>query len=175
MEFESFDLWTHPFCLSCDKQTEGAAYCSESCRLADFEKPSGTHSYPASPASDMSSSWNSQSTNAKFYLSPAFDFSKPQVYSRSPYSSSASSPTTAPSWQRGNSYQNTCNYTRNRSSNASMRSLTPSSSHCSLSSMESSATASRRDNLLVSEKARRELQDYAKQFEHVRSNRRRSY
>ncbi|KAL5606662.1 hypothetical protein BROUX41_003058 [Berkeleyomyces rouxiae] len=170
MEFESFDLWTHPFCLSCDKQTEGAAYCSESCRLADFEKPSTTQSYPASPALDVSSSWNRQSSNAKFYLSPAYDFSKPQLYSRSSssssHSSAASSPTTIPSWQRTST---------RASSNDSMRSLTPSSSHCSLSSMESSATASRRDNLLISDKARRELQDYAKQFEHVRSNRRRSY
>ncbi|KAI1409940.1 hypothetical protein F5Y13DRAFT_202569 [Hypoxylon sp. FL1857] len=30
----SQDLW---FCLACDRQTDGAIYCSEACRLSDFE------------------------------------------------------------------------------------------------------------------------------------------
>lgn len=30
--------WDHQFCLACDRQTDGATYCSESCRLADLRE-----------------------------------------------------------------------------------------------------------------------------------------
>lgn len=147
----SFDLqWDHQFCLACDRQTDGATYCSESCRLADYEKTSSTPSSGASsPAlNGPSQPWSlaSQSAANKFYLSPALDFTN-----RRSYGSSSSSST---------------------SSQAS-RMLTPSSSHGSLSSLGS--TTSTTDSNQVSDKARRELRAYASSFEQVRLQRRRSY
>ncbi|KAK3366449.1 hypothetical protein B0H63DRAFT_405486 [Podospora didyma] len=44
----SFD-WAHQFCLACDKQTDGTTYCSESCRLADYEKTLSAPSSALSP------------------------------------------------------------------------------------------------------------------------------
>ncbi|KAH8899553.1 hypothetical protein GQ53DRAFT_758734 [Thozetella sp. PMI_491] len=77
----SFD-WAHQFCLACDKQTDGATYCSESCRLADYEKTSTTSSGASSPAFTPPQEWTLSSkpvaTSTRFYLSPAFDFSHAQ-------------------------------------------------------------------------------------------------
>ncbi len=74
----SFD-WAHQFCLACDKQTDGATYCSESCRLADYEKTSTTSSAPSSPAFTPPQEWSfpkpAASSSTRFYLSPAYDFS----------------------------------------------------------------------------------------------------
>ncbi|KAH6988700.1 hypothetical protein EDB80DRAFT_690251 [Ilyonectria destructans] len=37
--------WTYNPCLSCGTQTEGATYCSDSCRLSEYEKtPASIHS-----------------------------------------------------------------------------------------------------------------------------------
>jgi len=139
----SFD-WTHQFCLACDKQTDGATYCSESCRLADYEKTSSAPSSgPSSPAfSGPSYQWTFPKpapTNTKFYLSPAYDFS------------------TSPTMTRG----------------ASGPALSPSSSHTSLSSIRSTSTAGL-DAAHMSDKAARELRAYARSFESVRLQRRRS-
>jgi hypothetical protein len=147
----SFDLeWDHQFCLACDRQTDGATYCSESCRLADYEKTSSTPSSGASsPAlTGPSQPWSlsSHSTKANnFYLSPALDFSNTRSYGSLSSSTSSQAP----------------------------RLLTPSSSHGSLSSLGS--TTSTADASQVSDKARRELRAYASSFEQVRLQRRRSY
>jgi hypothetical protein len=161
----SFDLWDHQFCLACDKQvhTDGEAYCSESCRLADFEKTSS--SSPSSQASSPSFSpssypWGSASPRqspTKFYLSPAYDFSNAQ-----PYGSSV-----APQ----HSYLN--NYSLSRPAPRPVQNLTPSSSQSSLCSMQSSSSSSESNQL--SDKARKELRAYAVSFENVRTQRRRSY
>ncbi|KAI1380969.1 hypothetical protein F4677DRAFT_206019 [Hypoxylon crocopeplum] len=34
--------WTHDFCLACDQRTADEVYCSETCRLSDFEHASTT-------------------------------------------------------------------------------------------------------------------------------------
>lgn len=152
----SFD-WTHQFCLACDKQTDGTTYCSESCRLADYEKTSSTTSSGASspslngPAHPWTFSKPTTSSN-KFYLSPAYDFS---VHSTSLAQQSAtprSSSTLAPLGHV----------------------LSTSSSHSSLSSMKSNASTGS-ETAQLSEKARRELLAYAISFESVRLQRRRSY
>ncbi|AEO71365.1 37c40eb7-aa82-4e80-a754-026edab0cbea [Thermothielavioides terrestris] len=149
----SFD-WTHQFCLGCDKQTDGATYCSESCRLADYEKtspstPSSAASSPAlsSPPLDWTlsrptSTTSTTTTNAKFYLSPAYDFGLIQPSSR-------------------------------RDSTGT-QSLSPSPSHTSLCSMRSNSSAGL-DAAQLSENAARELRAYARSFESVRLQRRRSY
>jgi hypothetical protein len=141
----SFD-WDHQFCLGCDKQTDGTTYCSEACRLGDYEKTAS--SSPLSPRSEASSpalngpsyEWTFNkptTTSSKFYLSPAFDFSTPQT-------------------SRSNSV------------------LSPSASQTSLCSMRSTSSAGL-DSAQLSDKAARELRAYARSFESVRNQRRRSY
>ncbi|KAK3904596.1 hypothetical protein C8A05DRAFT_42345 [Staphylotrichum tortipilum] len=143
----SFD-WEHQFCLGCDKQTDGATYCSESCRLADYDKtsPSTPSSAASSPATSAPLDWNlsrpTTSANSKFYLSPAYDFSLAQ-----------------PTARRGSTQSNT---------------LSPSASQTSLCSMRSNSSAGL-DPAQLTEKAARELRAYARSFESVRLQRRRSY
>ncbi|KAK3372859.1 hypothetical protein B0T24DRAFT_649027 [Lasiosphaeria ovina] len=152
----SFD-WTHQFCLACDKQTDGATYCSESCRLADYEKtasPSG--SGPCSPAlnAPLPSEWSfarPTTSSTKFYLSPAYDFSNPQPSTRSSQYGAISTARTTPS-----------------------QALSPSTSHTSLCSIRTTSSTGL-DGGYLSEKAARELRAYAKPFESVRLQRRRSY
>jgi len=162
----SFDLmWDHQFCLACDKQTDGAAYCSQSCRLADYEKTSSTSSSGASsPAlAGSSCSWalsNPAAASTKFYLSPAYDFSNAQPYGSTPPATHTLVPPQARPQQP--------------SLAPPARALSPSSSHSSLCSIRSSSSAAAEPSL-VSDKARRELRAYASSFEQVRLQRRRSY
>ncbi|KAJ4159935.1 uncharacterized protein LMH87_007870 [Akanthomyces muscarius] len=164
----SLDLWTHQFCLACDKQVhDGGAYCSESCRLADFEKsPSSPSSQASSPGfAPTSGPWSTAApatsarpaARSKFYLSPAYDFSNAQPY--------GTTPTAKPLLGY---------YSSLRSERAShslpLRQLTPSSSHSSLCSMQSTSSDASR----LSDGAKRELQAYAVSFEQVRMQRRRS-
>jgi hypothetical protein len=159
----TFDLWDHQFCLACDKQVQadGDAYCSESCRLADFEKTSSPSSQASSPGfSPPSYPWNTTSTPSrpspsKFYLSPAYDFSNAQPYGSTPVQQSPLN-----------------NYAINRAAPAPARHLTPSSSHSSLCSIQSTSSAGEGQ---LSDKSRKELQAYAVSFEQVRMQRRRSY
>jgi hypothetical protein len=151
----SFD-WDHQFCLGCDRQTDGAIYCSESCRLADYERTSSTPSSAASsPALTTPLDWTnsftgpakSTSSPTKLYLSPAYDFS---------FGSSSQ-----PGSRRG-----------------STQSLSPSPSFTSLCSMRSSNTSSSTapdvSATHLTEKNARELRAYAHSFESVRLQRRRS-
>lgn len=166
----SFDLWTHQYCLACDKQVQdGAAYCSESCRLSDFEKtPSSPSSRASSPGISVPQSWAapapalaakpSSSKPSSLYLSPAYDFTNAQPY--------GTTPTPKPLL---NHYASLRTDRPARSSLA--RQLTPSSSHSSLCSMQSTASDASR----LSDVAKKELQAYAVSFEHVRMQRRRSY
>jgi len=154
----SFD-WDHQYCLCCDRQTDGPVYCSETCRLADYEKTSAPSSGASSPALDgQSAPWTTvarQQQQSKFYLSPAYDFSNPIPYG------------TTPQPQSFLSGQNPLALPANRR-------LTPSNSHSSLCSIQSSSsTASEAPQL--SDKATRELRAYASSFEQVRTQRRRSY
>lgn len=162
----SFDLWTQEYCLSCDKQVhiDGAAYCSEACRLTDYEKTSSPNRSQASSPVQVSSSWApstplvKQVNRPKFYLSPAYDFSNAQPYGTTPaprhfdnfYASKALRPAQP----------------------TQARELTPSSSRSSLCSMHSNNSSA---SDLVSAMAKKELQAYAVSFEQVRMQRRRSY
>ncbi|KAI9158536.1 hypothetical protein HJFPF1_06534 [Paramyrothecium foliicola] len=162
-----FDSWALQYCVACDKQVqaENDLYCSESCRMADFETTSSTScsqaSSPGLTTASMSS-WapSNKPTHTKFYLSPAYDFSNAQ-----PYGTSAAQP----------SYMNQFSMsgkTEQSTVSAPVSTLSPSSSHSSLCSMQS--TSSTGDSML-SDKARKELRAYAVSFEHVRLQRRRSY
>lgn len=83
-------MWDHHFCLTCDKQTDGPAYCSESCRLADYEgatsfaPPSGPGSPSWVPSGSSTYKWAMGAPSARsrqlFSLSPAYDFGNAQPY-----------------------------------------------------------------------------------------------
>jgi hypothetical protein len=152
----SSDLsWEHQYCLACDRQTDGATYCSESCRLSDFEKSASSAStptsYPTLTASDVA--WQAPRSQGRFFLSPAYDFSNAQPY--------GSTPVAQPCLSK-------------RSEASSARILTPSSSHSSLCSLQST-TSIGSDSTQLSDKARKQLRDYASSFEHAQLQRRRSY
>jgi hypothetical protein len=157
-------MWTHEFCLSCDRQVQvdGDAYCSEACRMADFEKTPSTPSSQASspgfsPASYSGAvGFSSRPAPTKFYLPPAYDFNRARAYGSSPSPSSSFS-----------------SYSSEMSPLSATRSLTPSSSHSSLCSMQSVSSTAEASQL--SDKARMELRAYAVSFEQVRLQRRRSY
>ncbi|KAL6891359.1 hypothetical protein HDV57DRAFT_513776 [Trichoderma longibrachiatum] len=160
----ALDMWTHEFCLACDRQVQvdGDAYCSEACRMADFEKTPSTPSSQASspgfsPVSYASSgSLSSRPAPTKFYLPPAYDFNRAQPYGSTPRTSASFG-----------------GYNSDMSPASTHRGLTPSSSHSSLCSMQSvSSTA---ESSQLSDKARKELRAYAVSFEQVRLQRRRSY
>ncbi|KAH6610292.1 hypothetical protein Trco_000312 [Trichoderma cornu-damae] len=163
----ALDMWTHEFCLACDRQVQvdGEAYCSEACRMADFEKtPSTPGSQASSPGfspvaysgSGSLSSLSSRPAPTKFYLSPAYDFNQAQPYGSTPQPSSSFG-----------------SYSSEMSPLAATRRLTPSSSHSSLCSMQSVSSTAEASQL--SDKARMELRAYAVSFEQVRLQRRRSY
>jgi hypothetical protein len=150
--------WEPQFCLSCDKQTEGPAYCSESCRLVDFEKSSSSTSTPlSSPGCADVSFFSSQSKpSSRFYLAPAYDFGSAQPY--------------------GSAQRSQRSYTQGAKATTTSdgRVLSPSSSHSSLSSLRSTSSAGS-DGQQLSEKSKKQLRDYASSFDHVRLQRRRSY
>ncbi|QUC23950.1 uncharacterized protein UV8b_08191 [Ustilaginoidea virens] len=180
----AFNLWIHQFCLACDKQVQvdGAAYCSESCRLADQEKTSTPSSQASSPAltppgypwSTLSSSSSSSSSSScppssssprsRFYLSPAYDFSNAQPYGTACVRNQPNPPLGSNATGFASAATATSSLTRN---------LTPSSSHSSLCSMQSTSTTGESSHL--SDTAKQELKAYAISFEHVRLQRRRSY
>ncbi|OTA96750.1 hypothetical protein M434DRAFT_95879 [Hypoxylon sp. CO27-5] len=157
----SSDLsWEPEFCLACDKQTDGTTYCSEACKLSDFEKTASTTSTPASTpgiaSSPSSYNWTAPRSQSKFFLPPAYDFSNAQPYGSTPLPQSYLSQ-------------------RSESSSSSTRVLTPSSSHSSLCSLRSTSSSGS-EGTQLSDKAKKQLRDYASSFEHARvQQRRRSY
>ncbi|KAI0596051.1 hypothetical protein F4775DRAFT_566285 [Biscogniauxia sp. FL1348] len=156
----SADLsWEPEYCLACDRQTDGATYCSEACRLSDFENSSSTASTPASspgPGGPSTFNWTAPRPQAKFYLPPAYDFTNAQPYGSTPLPQSYLSH-------------------RSESTTSSARVLTPSSSHSSLCSLRSTSSSGS-DSQQLSDKAKKQLRDYASSFENARlQQRRRSY
>jgi hypothetical protein len=147
--------WEPEFCLYCDRQTDGALYCSESCRLRDFETSSTSlHATAGSPGPSSPSSfqWSVPRSQTKFYLPPAYDFANPQPYGSTPLPQYPTSQRTA-------------------SSASSSAGLTPSSSHSSLCSLRSTSSAGS-ESPQISDKTKKHLRDYASSFEHARTQRR---
>lgn len=147
------DSWAHEFCLGCDKQTDGTAYCSESCRLGDCEKTSMPGSVASSPSLNTPSypwSTSQRQQPSGLYLAPAIDFSNPQPFGHASNQASYLSPQKTPAG----------------------RTLQPSSSNSSLCSM---STVSSSEAGQLCEKTRVELQNYAASFDNARLARRRSY
>lgn len=146
----SFD-WAPSYCLNCDKQTDGNTYCSESCRLAEYEQASAPSTGPSSPAfGGPGYPWPSRSSASanKFVLSPAYDFGHPSSQTQQQRRGSLAPP---------------------------QRVLSPSSSHASLCSMKSSSSSINEAAMQLSDAARKELLAYASSFETARSSRRQSH
>ncbi|PHH68185.1 hypothetical protein CDD80_197 [Ophiocordyceps camponoti-rufipedis] len=162
----ALDLWTHQFCLACDKQvqSDGAAYCSESCRLADHETTSTPCSQASSPGLAPPYGPTRTATTAtttrpfahRLCLPPPLDF---KLHRGHPHEASG--------------YMSKLAAYLGHPSPPTMPNLTPSSSHSSLCSMQSMASSV--DASQLSDKSRQELKAYAISFEQVRLQRRRSY
>jgi hypothetical protein len=156
--------WSPDFCLACDRQTDGNVYCSEACRLAEYEVASSTTvSLASSPTSARSPvSWSTtKPSNNGFYMEPAYNFSKAQPYG------------TTPSSRASNFYQSA----RPQTSPVSYSSkpvLTPSSSQSSLFSMQSNASSTASEPAQLSDESRKALRAYASSFDQSRYSRRQS-
>ena len=147
--------WSLDYCLACDKQTQGETYCSQSCRLADLE--TSICSGPTSPTTCSSST--NITRGSGFHLAPAINFAhyKTPTTSISPMASQSSSPLYSdfPSRPSGPI--------------AASKTLTPASSHSSLSSAQSTSPQANP----LSEQARTELLGYTNSFDNIRNWKRR--
>ncbi|KAI1297371.1 hypothetical protein F5Y03DRAFT_398602 [Xylaria venustula] len=149
--------WEPEFCLYCDRQTDGALYCSEACRLRDFESSSTSlNTAVGSPGlASPSFQWSVPRNQTKFYLPPAYDFANPRPYGSTALAQSQST-VSQPSG----------------STSSSGAGLTPSSSHSSLCSLGSTSSTTS-ENPQISDKTKKHLRDYASSFEHARPQHRR--
>jgi hypothetical protein len=152
--------WSPDFCLACDKQTDGSVYCSESCRLQEYEvassNPGSTPSSPTSPGGPLS--WPSRSATKGFHLEPAYNFNKAQPYGTTP------SPRSSAFYQQSRPQSSPVPYSKPV--------LTPSSSQSSLFSMQSSTSTTEPTQL--SDESRKALRAYAISFDQSRYHRRQS-
>lgn len=150
--------WSLDFCLACDKQTDGHVYCSEACRLAEYEKSSSTAGSPASspvvPRGPVS--WPTARSHHGFYMEPAYNFSKAQPYGTTPTRSDVSTVLRFPP------------------SPVARTVLTPSSSQSSLFSMQSASSTTAAEPAQLSDESRKALRAYASSFDQSRRSRRRS-
>lgn len=139
------DQWTPDFCLACDRQTDdGNVYCSENCRLAEYEKSSSrTCSSPSSPTS-------SRPVSNGFYLEPAYNFSNAQPYGSTPSRGSSST------------------------SKAVLTPSSSQSSLFSMQSNTSTSSSAAADSTQLSEESKKALRAYASAFDHSRYSRRQS-
>ncbi|KAH8590235.1 hypothetical protein B0O99DRAFT_484090, partial [Bisporella sp. PMI_857] len=156
----SFDMeWSPNFCLACDRQTDGNVYCSEACRLAEYEQGSNAGSTASSPTSPRAPvSWSSARPTNGFYMEPAYNFSKAQPYGTTSTRSSFHQST------RGVSSPTTSSKTV----------LTPSSSQSSLFSMHSTSSTSSTETTQLSDESKMALKAYASSFDQSRYSRRSS-
>jgi len=146
--------WSLDYCLTCDREApNGAAYCSQACRLADMERAS------CSSSPKTATSTSTAGAPGGFYLPPALNFSSLRMQE------SSGSPT------RSNSAWAQSSQSNARKSSASSANLHSSPSRTSLSSMPSQHSPF--EQTYLSEKALRELNDYANAFDQVRDYKRR--
>lgn len=140
-------VWSNDYCLACDRQTSGGAYCSQSCRLADLESTWNTPQ--TSPSTSTFPSSSSNTTSPGFYLAPAIDWSSYKTQhttTQLSYFSSTSS---------------------NQSSTNNSKTLSPSSSRSSLSSTSSTSSNSKS----FSDEISSHLRDYTNSFDTTRNRR----
>jgi len=139
------------YCLSCDRQTSGGAYCCESCRLADLET-SSCASEPVSPTSTTGK------RTPCLQLEPAFDFA---AHRSPPLSSLPSKDRSQPNQQ--NPYFPSRSVSVPQTSPSRM--LKPSTSRSSLGSISSNPL----QDCQLSAQARTELRGYTSAFNSIRN------
>lgn len=161
MSFESIDVdWSLDYCLACDKQTNGGVYCSEACRLAEYENANASSEASSPITPQGAGSWPMTKLSNSIFLQPAFDYTAFKPYGSTP---PRKSPSTFISRPHSSPVQ------------LSKPILTPSSSQSSLFSMQStSSSQSSTEPSQLSEEARRELRAYANCFDQSRYSRRQS-
>lgn len=163
-------MWSHDFCLACDRQIAEGAYCSQACRLADLE-PSGA-SEPSSPSWPAFSAQSLAPRPAHpaaigpgLCLPPAVDFSA--------YRSRLSSTEAAPSPARSVSSEAGSICARGRAlygaNETGPRCLSLSPSRLSLSSLTSCLPT----GPILSDQAANYLRCYADSFDRTRGLKRR--
>ena len=146
--------WSLDYCLACDKQTLGDAYCSQACRLTDLET-SSCNSEPVSPSGPLSSP---PSRPQGFYLEPAINFA---AYKSS---STQHSPSAMLIHARTPTSTLATSHVGSSDPTPSTKTLTSSSSRSSLSSMQSNTT----QGTHLSDQARSELRSYTSFFDQMR-------
>lgn len=159
--------WSPDYCLACDRQTSGGAYCSQACRLVDLET-SSCASESASPTNGGEHSfWERSTSQSKsgFYLQPAFDFGA----HRSTNLSTSTSRGTATTHLISSFSHTFHTQTPPNPLPTSKVALTPSSSQSSLTSMQSRASQTSG----LSAQAKSELRSYTNSFDCIRNWKRR--
>lgn len=141
------------FCLVCDQQTFGGAYCSQACRLAELDQLSSDHG-PSSPTASNAG----KGVTENMPLNSAMD---PTTHR---YSAAGFGQPMATPISRGHS-----NLLSDVTPSSS-RVLCLSSSQTSLSSLQSASSS---QPLALSDRVRDELRDYASCFDQVRDWKRR--
>ena len=149
--------WSLDYCLACDRQTSGGAYCSQSCRLVDQE--TSTWSGPSSPTNTTQETQR----GSGFYLSPAINFAN---YKITPAASTSTSTSSNPRPATAQPSYFSTNYTQQPSNKV----LSPSSSRSSLSSNSSDQSQNQ-----LSEQIHNELRAYTNCFDTTRNWRRRTW
>ncbi|EFW23383.1 hypothetical protein D8B26_006872 [Coccidioides posadasii str. Silveira] len=143
--------WSLDFCIVCDRQTLGGAYCSQTCRLAEIDQYSTSESEPSSPTSTtgLGQPWTvfNQDNGQNQPLGAPSNFVTPTTQRVHTALSSIS----------------------NIFSKSSRVTLSPTSSQTSLSSLSSSSSTS----IPLSGQAKTELEEYAGCFDQVRDWKRR--
>lgn len=160
----TFDMeWSPAFCLACDRQTDGNVYCSEACRLAEYENASTAGSTASSPTSPRATvSWPpAKQSNNGFYMEPAYNFSNAKPYGTTP------SPRTSRFSYTARPQSSPVTFT-------SKATLTPSSSQSSLFSMQSNTSSTSSEPIQLSDESRKALRAYASSFDQSRYSRRQS-
>ncbi|KUJ18377.1 uncharacterized protein LY89DRAFT_47043 [Mollisia scopiformis] len=155
--------WSHSFCLACDRQTDGNVYCSEACRLAEYEVASNAGSAASSPTAPRSPvSWPAtRQSNNGFFMEPAYNFANAQPYGTTP------SPRSSHFFHASRPQSSPVTF-------SSKPVLTPSSSQSSLFSMQSTHSSTASEPIQLSDESRRALRAYASSFDQSRYQRRQS-
>ena len=159
--------WSPDFCLACDRQISGGVYCSQACRLTEFET-SSHGSEPSSPTTAAMSPFftcTNPGTGSGFYLQPAFDFAAYRPSTITPSQAAQREASAAQMPRFTTSFETV---TPSVPFASSTRVLTPSSSRTSLSSISSNASTGG-----LSAQARTELRSYSNSFDVIRNWRRR--
>lgn len=159
------------FCLNCDRQVSGGAYCSQSCKLADLEKGS-TPSSPTVATTTIPTSSSSPQHHTRSLTAPStsalpIKHIQPNDWTRTYTQPTPSEVARSP---QSSYFMRTSESTRPTSQGPPPRALTPSSSR---SSLASSTSGAQHHPSHISEQAKLELQEYFNAFDHAKASRRR--